>query len=105
MLADILGFSEAWILQTLISHFFSAGVKNRGILVISSDKGLAEPQFLTSSDTNQTRGDCKFVGLGKRAQFVSRTKRELLADFPLSDNARFSEVHACGRISTQGIHR
>ena len=95
LLADILGSLGGMDLTNADLPFFQRReVKNRGILVISSDKGLCGA--LNSNlfrHLTKLEGDCKFVGLGKRgAQFVSRTKRELLADFPLSDNARFSEV-------------
>ena len=87
LLADILGSLGGMDLTNADLPFFQRReVKNRGILVISSDKGLCGA--LNSNlfrHLTKLEGDCKFVGLGKRgAQFVSRTKRELLADFPLS---------------------
>lgn len=95
LLADILGSLGGMDLSSADLPFFQRReVKNRGILVVSSDKGLCGA--LNSNlfrHLAKLEGDCKFVALGKRgAQFVSRTKRDLLADFPLSDDARFSEV-------------
>ncbi|MBT7852348.1 MAG: ATP synthase F1 subunit gamma [Opitutae bacterium] len=95
LLADILGSLGGMDLSSSELPFFQRrDVKNRGILVVSSDKGLcgALNANLFRHLTKQ-EGNCCYVALGKRgAQFVSRTKRDLLADFPLSDNASFSEV-------------
>lgn len=95
LLADMLGTLGGMDLSAADLPFFHHHeVKHRGILVVSSDKGLCGA--LNSNlfrHLAKLEGDCHYVALGKRgAQFVSRTKRTLLADFPLSDNARFSEV-------------
>ncbi len=95
LLADILGSLGGMDLSSADLPFFQRRkVKNRGILVVSSDKGLCGA--LNSNlfrHLSKLEGDCRYVALGKRgAQFVSRTRRDLLADFPLSDDARFSEV-------------
>jgi F-type H+-transporting ATPase subunit gamma len=95
LLADFLGSLGGMDLSTCELPFFQRrDIKHRGILVVSSDKGLcgALNANLFRHLTKQ-EGDSRYVALGKRgAQFVSRTKRDLLADFPLSDSARFSEV-------------
>ncbi len=95
LLADILGSLGGMDLSSADLPFFQRReVKKRGVLVVGTDKGLCGA--LNSNlfrHLTQLEGDCSFVALGKRAaQFISRTKRDLLADFPLSDNARFSEV-------------
>ncbi|MBE7538191.1 MAG: ATP synthase F1 subunit gamma [Opitutaceae bacterium] len=69
-------------------------VRTRGILFISTDKGLCGPLnsnlFKLVTDI---RTPAKFVAAGKKgAQFLARTKRDLLADFSISDRAAFSEV-------------
>jgi len=69
-------------------------VRTRGILLISTDKGLCGPLnsnlFKLVTDI---RTPAKFVAAGKKgAQFLARTKRDLLADFSISDRAAFSEV-------------
>jgi F-type H+-transporting ATPase subunit gamma len=69
-------------------------VRKRGILVISTDRGLCG-----SLNANLFReiakidpGEAAFVTIGRKArQFVSRTGRELLADFPISETAPFKE--------------
>ncbi len=65
------------------------------IVVISTDKGLCGPlntnifRELATVDSAQAG----FVTLGKKAvQFLARTRRELLADFPASEVPRFREI-------------
>jgi len=69
-------------------------VKTRGILLISTDKGLCGP--LNSNLfklVTEIKTPAKFVAVGKKgAQFLARTKRDLLADFTVSDRASFVEV-------------
>ncbi len=69
-------------------------VKTRGILLISTDKGLCGP--LNSNLfklVTEIRTPAKFVAVGKKgAQFLARTRRDLLADFSVSDRASFVEV-------------
>lgn len=69
-------------------------IKCRGILVISTDRGLCGPLntnlFRLLLDVEPT---AKFVSIGRKAkQFLSRSKRDLIADFTISDRANFSEV-------------
>lgn len=95
LLADILASLGGMDLTSMdLPLFQKRDINKRGILVISADKGLCGA--LNSNlfrHITKLEGDCKFVSLGRRgAQFLSRTKRELMADFPLSDNAHFSEV-------------
>jgi F-type H+-transporting ATPase subunit gamma len=65
------------------------------IVVISTDKGLCGPlntnvfRELATVDSAQAG----FVTLGKKAvQFLARTRRQLLADFPTSEIPRFREI-------------
>ncbi|CAA6676416.1 MULTISPECIES: ATP synthase F1 subunit gamma [unclassified Lentimonas] len=80
-----------------ISHpfFEKREVKTRGILVLSTDKGLcgALNSNLFRKITEEIKGAAKFVAVGRKAtQFVSRSKRDLVADFTISDKAEFSEL-------------
>jgi len=69
-------------------------VKTRGILLVTSDKGLAGPlnanlfKLVTDIKT-----PAKYVVIGRKgAQFIARTHRSLLADFTVTDRVAFSEV-------------
>ncbi|MFQ3241083.1 MAG: F-type H+-transporting ATPase subunit gamma [Lentimonas sp.] len=80
-----------------ISHpfFEKREVKTRGILVLSTDKGLcgALNSNLFRKIVEEVKGDAKFIAVGRKAtQFVSRSQRDLVADFTISDKAVFSEL-------------
>lgn len=69
-------------------------VKRPGVLLISTDKGLCGPlnsnlfRLVTELDPST-----RFVTIGRKAtQFISRTGRDLMADFKLSDPSRFEEI-------------
>jgi len=80
-----------------ISHpfFEKREVNTRGILIVSTDKGLCGPlnTNLFRKIADEVKGDAKFITIGRKAtQFVCRSKRELIADFTISDKAAFSEL-------------
>ena len=69
-------------------------IKTRGIILVTSDKGLAGPlnsnlfKLVTDIKT-----PAKYAVIGRKgAQFIARTHRQLLADFTVSDRVAFSEV-------------
>lgn len=79
-------------------------VRKRAIVLVTTDKGLCG-----GLNTNILRlvselpkDDCVFVTVGKKgAQYVARTGRTLLADFPVSDKANFAEVRVIGEFLLQ----
>ena len=76
------------------SYFIDKPLKHRGILVTGTDKGLCGALngnlFRKLSDVENS---AKFVAVGRRAtQYLSRTRRDLLADFTLPDKPMFSDV-------------
>jgi len=80
-----------------ISHpfFEKREVKTRGILILSTDKGLCGPlnTNLFRKISDEVKGDAKFIAVGRKGtQFVSRSGRDLIADFTVSDKASFSEL-------------
>ncbi|GHB96757.1 ATP synthase F1 subunit gamma [Cerasicoccus arenae] len=70
--------------------------KRRGILIIGTDKGLCGPlNGNLFKEVMAIKDDVAYVTIGRKAtQFISRTKRPLLADFPLSDKVTYPEVRA-----------
>jgi F-type H+-transporting ATPase subunit gamma len=68
-------------------------VKTRGIILVTADKGLCGP---LNGNLIRQAADIKnaaFVCVGRKgAQAIARSGRKLLADFPVSDRANFSEV-------------
>ena len=82
--------------ETILEHPFIAPreVKTRGILLVTSDKGLCGPLntnlFKLVTDIKTA---AKFVVIGRKgAQFIARTRRDLVADFTVSDRVAFAEV-------------
>ena len=79
-------------------------VKKELIIVLSTDKGLAG-----ALNTNLFREAIKFdadkalyVSSGNKArQFIVRTRRELLADFPLKDAPAFTETKEISKFAVE----
>ena len=69
-------------------------VKTRGIILVTSDKGLAGP--LNSNLfklVTEIQSPAKYAVIGRKGtQFIARTHRDLLADFTVSDRVAFAEV-------------
>jgi F-type H+-transporting ATPase subunit gamma len=94
LLADVIGSLSRNVEESGQAFFESRPVKHRGILVLSTDKGLCGALNANLFRlVNEVEASAKFVAVGKRAtQYLSRTRRDLLADFTVSDRAPFSEV-------------
>lgn len=72
-------------------------VKVRGIILVTSDMGLAGAlnANLFKLVLDEVKGPAKFAVIGRKgAQFVARTKRDLLADFQIGDRVPFADVRA-----------
>jgi F-type H+-transporting ATPase subunit gamma len=69
-------------------------VKTRGIILITTDKGLAGPLNANLFKVvTEVKTPAKYAVLGRKgAQFIARTHRNLLADFTVSDRVAFAEV-------------
>lgn len=70
-------------------------VKKRGILLLSTDRGLCGSlnANLFREVGKMGKDETAYVTVGRKArQFISRTGRELLADFPISEEANFKEL-------------
>jgi len=72
-------------------------IKRRLVVLVSSDKGLCGPlnsnlfRMAGRFNPHQTL----FITAGRKAaQFVARTRRTLVADFPYGDTPRFAEARA-----------
>jgi F-type H+-transporting ATPase subunit gamma len=94
LLADIIVSIADEFEEVTQSFFVERPVKHRGILVIGTDKGLCGA--LNSNlfrELNNVDSSAKFISVGKRAtQYLSRTRRDLLADFALPDKPSFSDI-------------
>ncbi len=69
-------------------------IKTRGIILVTSDKGLAGPLNANLFKlVTEIKTPAKYVVIGRKGtQFIARTHRALLADFSVTDRVAFSEV-------------
>ena len=83
--------------------FFTAGRGSRTlVVVIATDKGLCgalNTNLLKKVAQSLPGDEVDFVTVGRKAsQGLSRLKRNLLADFPIKDPAKFVEMRTVGRF-------
>lgn len=69
-------------------------IKTRGIILVTSDKGLAGPLNANLFKlVTEIKTPAKYAVVGRKgAQFIARTHRNLLADFSVTDRVAFAEV-------------
>src|SRR6185295_13950399 len=74
----------------------------RAVIVVSSDKGLAGAlnSNLTREVAKLDKDKTVHIAAGKKgAQFISRTKRNLAAEFTYKDAPQFSEARAISKFA------
>jgi F-type H+-transporting ATPase subunit gamma len=103
LMAEMLAALAAQVDESTHPFLVERPVKTRGILLITSDKGLAGPLnsnlFKVAADI---KTPAKFVAIGRKgAQFLARAKRDLLADFPVHDRVPFNEVRPAAEFMVQ----
>ena len=72
-------------------------IKTRGILLITTNKGLCGPLntnlFKLVIDSTRAGPSAKYVSVGRKGtQYLARMRRDMIADFPVSDRMLFSEI-------------
>ena len=75
-------------------------VRNRGILLISTDKGLCGPLNANLFKlVTEVKTPAKFYSIGRKGtQFLARTKRTMVADFQVHDRVPFNEVKVASQF-------
>jgi len=94
LLASMLASLAPRVEESMHPFLIKREVKTRGILLVTTDKGLCGPLngnlFKLVQDI---KTPVKFVGIGRKgAQFLARTGRDLMAEFPVTDRVGFGEV-------------
>jgi F-type H+-transporting ATPase subunit gamma len=94
LMAEMLAALATRVEETQHPFLAQRSVKTRGIILITSDKGLAGPLnaniFKVVTDI---KTPAKYAVIGRKgAQFIARTHRDLLADFPANDRVRFADI-------------
>ncbi len=94
LMADMLAALAGRVDESLHPFLVKREVKTRGILLITSDKGLCGPLNANLFKLiTEVKTPAKYVAIGRKgAQFLARTKRNIVADFTVSDRAGFAEV-------------
>jgi F-type H+-transporting ATPase subunit gamma len=94
LMAQMLGALATRVEELQHPFLAKREVRTRGIILVTSDKGLCGPlntnvfKLVTDIKT-----PAKYAVIGRKgAQFIARTKRDLLADFPANDRTTFADI-------------
>jgi F-type H+-transporting ATPase subunit gamma len=94
LMADMLAALAPRVEESSHPFLFQREVKTRGILLVTTDKGLCGP--LNSNLfklVTEIKTPAKFCAIGRKGtQFLARTKRDLVADFQVHDRVPFGEI-------------
>ena len=77
-------------------------VKKRAVILVSTDKGLcgALNSNLMREAAKFDKNTTAYISAGKKgAQFIARTKRQLVAEFTYKDSPLFSEARAISKFA------
>ncbi len=96
LMADMLASLAPRVGETQHPLLARREVKVRGVLLVTTDKGLCGPLNANLFKlVTEVRTPVKYVAIGRKgAQFLARTKRDVLADFTVTDRTGFNEVKA-----------
>jgi len=96
LMAEMLAAVAGRVEESTHPFLASREVKVRGIILVTSDKGLAGPLNANLFKlVTEVKGAAKYAVIGRKgAQFIARTKRDLMADFSISDRVPFADVRA-----------
>ncbi len=94
LMADMLATAATRVKESFHPFLVQRPVKTRGIILVTTDKGLCGPLngnlFKLVADIKEP---AKFAVIGRKgAQFLVRTRRDLLADFQVRDRVPFADV-------------
>ena len=93
LLGEILDTAQSKVGEFSHPLLTKRDVKVRGILLVTPDKGMAGALNGNLIRLAAEQKDAVFVCIGRKgAQALARAGRKVLADFPVTDRANFSEV-------------
>lgn len=94
LMAKILGAIADRVEEAQHPFLAKREIRTRGIILITSDKGLCGP--LNSNVlkvVTDIKTPAKYAVIGRKGtQFIARTHRDLLADFPANDRTSFADI-------------
>ena len=94
LMADMLASLASRVDESAHPFLTKREVKTRGILLVTTDKGLCGPlNGNLFKVVAEIKTPAKICVIGRKgAQFLARTKRDLVADFQVHDRVPFNEV-------------
>ncbi|MBI5766707.1 MAG: ATP synthase F1 subunit gamma [Verrucomicrobia bacterium] len=94
LMADMLAALANRVEESQHPFLVQRPVKTRGILLVTTDKGLCGPLNANLFKlVTEIKGAAKYYVIGRKgSQFIARTKRDMVAEFPVTDRVAFSEV-------------
>jgi len=93
LLGEILDTAQSKVGEFSYPLLTKREVKVRGILLVTPDKGMAGALNGNLIRLAAEQKNAVFVCIGRKgAQAIARSGRKILADFPVTDRANFSEV-------------
>ena len=94
LLAETLAHISTRIEELDHPFFEEREVKTRGIILVTTDRGLCGPlNGNLIREVQKIEGPAKFVSVGRKGkQFLSRSSRELLADFEIGDAVQYIKI-------------
>ena len=103
LMADVLAALSNKIDEAVHPFLIAREVKVRGILLITTDKGLCGPLNANLFKlVVETRTPAKLYSIGRRGtQFLGRTKRTMVADFQVHDRVPYAEVKVVADFMTK----
>src|ERR1700735_4289164 len=100
LLAEMLAAPRPRVDESLHPFLQERPVKTRGILLVTTDKGLCGPlNGNLFKLVAEIKTPAKFCVIGRKgAQLLAGSKRDLIADFPVHDRVPFGEVRAAAEL-------
>jgi len=103
LMADMLAALTARVDESFHPFLVQRPVKTRGILLVTTDRGLCGAlNGNLFKLVLEIRDPAKFVVIGRKgSQFLVRTRRDLLADFHITDQVPFPQVKQVAEFMVQ----
>jgi len=103
LMADMLAALTARVDEAHHPFLEQREVKTRGILLVTTNIGLCGALNANLFKlVTEVKGSAKFVAIGRKgAQFLARTKRDLIADFQVDDRGSFNDVKVAIEFMTK----
>jgi F-type H+-transporting ATPase subunit gamma len=100
LMADMLATLAARVDESQHPFLVERPVKTRGILLVTTDKGLCGPLNANLFKlVVEIRTPAKYYAIGRKgAQFLARTKRDMVASFQVHDRVPFGEVRVIAEL-------